>query len=356
MLNSMLEIYAGETALKTIQEKGFSPELFTSFLGASGGPKWFTLFGLDKYIFGEFFKSRTQRLNIIGSSAGAFRSACFTQNDPVAAIQRLAKCYSETVYSDNPKRTEITLKGRKLLDEVFGDNGSEEIINNNLFKAHFLVAKTNGLVAYENKLLQGIGLLQSMLSNGISRSLLRHQYERFIFQPQDSQLNIYDPDHIPTNIVSLSKENIKDALLASGSIPMVMEGISNITNCPKGVYRDGGIIDYHFDFEIKNEGLTLYPHFSSALKAGWFDKKLSRKVRLKNYDKTVLICPSARFVEALPHNKIPDRTDFTTMTPAQRLTYWQQVLTESEQLSDEFSHFYQTQNINIIKNISHLLA
>ena len=39
----MLEIYAGDTALKTIKEKGFSPELFTSFLGASGGPKWFTL-------------------------------------------------------------------------------------------------------------------------------------------------------------------------------------------------------------------------------------------------------------------------------------------------------------------------
>ena len=44
----MLEIYAGDTALKTIQERGFSQELFNTFLGASGGPKWFTLFGLDK--------------------------------------------------------------------------------------------------------------------------------------------------------------------------------------------------------------------------------------------------------------------------------------------------------------------
>jgi hypothetical protein len=39
----MLEIYAGETALKTIQEKGFSPDLFSNFLGASGGPKWLPL-------------------------------------------------------------------------------------------------------------------------------------------------------------------------------------------------------------------------------------------------------------------------------------------------------------------------
>jgi len=39
----MLEVYAGPNALKTIKEHGFNQELFTNFLGASGGPKWFTL-------------------------------------------------------------------------------------------------------------------------------------------------------------------------------------------------------------------------------------------------------------------------------------------------------------------------
>jgi len=29
--------------LKTIQEHGFKQELFTNFLGASGGPKWLPL-------------------------------------------------------------------------------------------------------------------------------------------------------------------------------------------------------------------------------------------------------------------------------------------------------------------------
>ena len=71
----MIDIYAGKTALKTLQAEGFKPDLFTSFLGASGGPKWFSLFGLDKYIFGEFFKNRNAPLNIIGSSAGSFRAS-----------------------------------------------------------------------------------------------------------------------------------------------------------------------------------------------------------------------------------------------------------------------------------------
>lgn len=351
----MLEIYAGETALKTIQQNGFSPDLFSTFLGASGGPKWFTLFGLDKYIFGEFFKPRTQTLNVIGSSAGAFRAACFTQDDPVAAIKCLAKNYSETVYSDKAKPAEITLKGRALIEQLFGEQGIDEIINNPVFKAHFIVAKSNGLVASENPFLQGLGLLKSMISNGIGRPLLKHQYERYIFHTPGSQLNLFDPDNIPTQNMTLSPDNMKDALLASGAIPMVMQGIRNIADCPKGTYRDGGIIDYHFDFKVKTPGLTLYPHFSSVLKAGWFDKKLSRQVRIENYDTTVLLCPSAKFVAALPFKKIPDRTDFTTMKPAQRLVYWRQVFADSELLAEEFKQFYQAQDIERIKPIRQLL-
>jgi len=39
----MINIYAGKTALKTIQEQDFKQELFGNFLGASGGPKWLSL-------------------------------------------------------------------------------------------------------------------------------------------------------------------------------------------------------------------------------------------------------------------------------------------------------------------------
>ncbi|QIR14599.1 patatin-like phospholipase family protein [Shewanella aestuarii] len=351
----MLEIYAGDTALKTIGEKGFSPDLFTSFLGASGGPKWFTLLGLDKYIFGDFFKGRQVPLNLIGSSAGAFRAACFAQQDPVAAIERLAKSYSETVYSDKPSPQEITTKAIELLDDLLGHSGVDDIINNPVFKAHFIVAKCNGLVASENKAQQGIGLLLSMLKNSISRSLLNGQYERFIFKPTSSDLVIQDPDNISTSIKDFSYNNIKTSLLASGSIPMVMQGIKDIADCPEGMYRDGGIIDYHFDFKIQNDGLVLYPHFNSNLKAGWFDKNLSRKVRLQHYDNTVLLCPSAQFINTLPYQKIPDRSDFTKMRPAQRLQYWQQVFVDSQILADEFKQFYQTQDIKRIKNINQLL-
>nr|MBL0688900.1 patatin-like phospholipase family protein [Pseudoalteromonas sp.] len=212
----MIDIYAGKTAAKIINEQGFKPELFTSFLGASGGPKWFTLFGLDKYIFGEFFKHRTQPLNLIGSSAGAFRSACFAQNDPVAAIERLAISYSQTRYSSNkPIPAEITLKARALLDDVFGDDGVTEIINNPVFKAHFIVAKSNGFIASEHKLIQLLGLSKSYMLNRVNRKLLGSQYERFIFGAPNSNLSITDSYKFKTQNIELTQTNLKDALLAS---------------------------------------------------------------------------------------------------------------------------------------------
>ncbi|MEI6894076.1 MAG: patatin-like phospholipase family protein [Colwellia sp.] len=351
----MLEIYAGDTALKTIKEQGFSPRLFNTFLGASGGPKWFTLYGLDKYIFGEFFQGREQPLNLIGSSVGAFRTACFAQKDPISALNRFVKEYCGTVYSERVTPAEVTQKARILLGVLFGDNGIDEIINNPVYKAHFIVTKNHGFVGSENRLIQGIGLLKSMLLNSIDRSLLKHQYQRYIFQTQDSQLTLRDPANIPTKTITLSTANIKEALLASGAIPLVMQGIKDIAGCPKGMYRDGGLIDYHFDIDINNKGLVLYPHFNAILKAGWFDKKLTRKVRAQHYDNTVLLCPSQRFIEALPYGKIPDRSDFSALEPEKRAQYWQRVCHESEKLAQEFSAFYQQQDIGRIKNINQLL-
>ena len=333
----MIDIYAGKTAAKIINEQGFKPELFTSFLGASGGPKWFTLFGLDKYIFGEFFKHRTQPLNLIGSSAGAFRSACFAQNDPVAAIKRLAKSYSQTRYSSNkPTPAEITLKARALLDDVFGDDGVTEIINNPLFKAHFIVAKSNGFIASEHKLIQLLGLSKSYMLNRVNRKLLGGQYERFIFGAPNSNLSITDSYKFKTQNIELTQTNLKDALLASGSIPLVMQGIKNIAGSPPGIYRDGGIIDYHFDLKINNPGLILYPHFSSDPKAGWFDKNLKRKVSPQNYDNIVMITPSKEFVANLPYGKIPDRNDFTDLDADTRIKYWNTVFSETEKLAEAF--------------------
>jgi predicted acylesterase/phospholipase RssA len=357
----MLEIYAGKNALKTIQEQGFKQELFTNFLGASGGPKWFMLFGLDKYLFSDFFKNRTSELNLIGSSAGAFRAAALTQHKPVEAIERLAYTYANTAYSKKPTAQEISNQAVHIVEQLFSDNGANEVINNDIFKAHFLVAKCNGLTASDNKIIQGAGLLNSMLLNKLDRRLLSKQYQRYIFKSPKSNLTINDPYNFHNTYQDLTSDNIKSALLASGSIPMVMSGIKNIEGSTKGTYRDGGIIDYHFDFSLsqtkpndkeqynKAQGLTLYPHFTSVPKAGWFDKNSNRKVLASSYDDTVLLAPSQAFIQSLPFGKIPDRTDFTKIDAETRIKYWLKVLEETDKLAECFNDFVVEQDLSMVK-------
>ena len=88
----------------------------------------------------------------------------------------MATRYSHTVYSDKPTAKEITDKGTALLDYVLGDNGSEEIINNPIIKAHFIVAKCKGLTKFETKPFQMAGLAASAGANILKRKWL----EKFI--------------------------------------------------------------------------------------------------------------------------------------------------------------------------------
>jgi len=347
----MLDIYAGPNAIQTIQQSGFKQELFSHFLGASGGPKWFSLFGLDKYVFGEFFKDRKQTLNLVGSSAGAFRSACFAQNDPVAAITKLATRYSETDFAHDPSPQGLTRQAEQLLDYVLPDEAIKQILDNKVFKPHFIVAKSKGMASSENRYVQGLGLAKGFVLNRLNRRFLSRQFERYVFGTNTSNLKIEDKQGFDNYYVSLTKENLKPALLASGAIPLVMAGVRNIPGATNGMFRDGGIIDYHFDIKLvgQHNGLTLYPHFNRAPKAGWFDKSLTRSVNANHYNNTVMLVPSERFIQNLPYQKIPDRTDFEKIPAEQRLTYWSTVFNETDRLAQEFAELVQTQDLSKIK-------
>lgn len=347
----MLDIYAGKSALKLIQQKGFSAQLFDYVLGASGGPKWFVLAGLDRYIFPEFFSDRVNPIDVIGSSAGAFRMACFAQNDPLAAINRLADRYSHTVYSDKPKAKEITEKGRALLDYVLGDTGAEQIIHNPIVKAHFVVAKCKGLTQYENTLVQMAGLGLSAGANLVKRNWLEWFYQRYVFSVPNRELDFRDPYKMSAQSVDLTTQNLSQALMASGSIPIVIDGVKNIAGAPNGVYRDGGIVDYHFDLSFgSSKGLVLYPHFYSKASPGWFDKSIKSRVpHGSSYDNVVMLVPSDKFVANLPYGKIPDRKDFENMPAEQRINYWQQVISQSDQLGQAFKDM--CDKGNVLKNI-----
>jgi len=348
-VSSSIAVYAGKSALAEIQKNGLSSDQIKVFAGASGGPKWFTLFGLDKYLFGEFFKDRKETLYTIGSSVGSWRLACLAQKDPVAAIKRLAEHYSRETYTDKPNLEEISNKAGILLKKVLGENGAQQIAENPIIHSHFIVARAKGLARSENKLLQMTGLIQAASFNAISRKMLKLFFQRYVFSSHSDQMNLNNTENKSTNAyfefhdpstryVSLTKDNVYQVLRASGAIPMVLEGIKDITGSDTGVYRDGGIIDYHLDINFGGQGLVLYPHFFPTIKPGWFDKSLNyRKADPKNFDKVILVTPSADYVAQLPYGKISDRNDFTRFDTKTRIKYWQSILSESEKMADDFS-------------------
>ena len=89
-----LTLRAGPDALRIIRERGLRAEDVDVVPGASGGPKWLVLAGLDRFFLGEFFNAPRERpLHLIGSSIGSWRLACLAQRDPLAALARAHEAY-----------------------------------------------------------------------------------------------------------------------------------------------------------------------------------------------------------------------------------------------------------------------
>jgi hypothetical protein len=340
-----LSVFAGPRALRCLHAEGFAAENFSWLAGASGGPKWFVLHGLDRYLAASFFHDRQTPLHMIGSSAGAWRLACFAQRDPVLALERLAKRYSQQTYSPNPDALEITREARKMLAAVMGPHGAEDIVSNPLMRLHIIADGARGLLRSDRRLPLTIGLAASGAANLLSRRTLAWFFRRHVFYNARDYSHMLASTDLAGHYIPLTSENVTDALMASGAIPLVMESVRDVAGTKNGsVFRDGGITDYHLDLPFQQaEGLVLYPHFYAGLIPGWFDRFVPwRRVDAGHFDNVVLLSPSREFVSSLPYGKIPDRNDFKRLAANERLRYWQTVLQESERLADEFRTMVET--------------
>ncbi|MEM6580490.1 MAG: patatin-like phospholipase family protein [Pseudomonadota bacterium] len=343
MTRRALSVYAGKVAANRIAERGWSAELFSLLVGASGGPKWFVLTHLDRLLFGDFLHNSNHRLTTIGSSIGAWRNTCLAMPDPIAAIDALQAGYLYQRFSSKPTAAEVSESGHRILRGVLGEHGARELANHPRIQTHIVTSRGRGPAAASSKPLLATGMGAAALGNAISRGFLKHLFQRVVFHSSsepNSQLLFHD---FNTCFCTLEQGNVYAVLHASGAIPFVLTGERDITGAPAGQYWDGGIVDYHFDLRhYLGEGLILYPHFSASVVPGWFDKGLPwRRAELKQIEKLVLLCPSDEFVAQLPQGKIPDRGDFTRMGYEERVRYWQNCIEESLALAEDMADLLQ---------------
>ena len=336
--STSLTFKAGNGALETIRKHGFDLSSVGTFAGASGGAKWLVLSQLDRAILTSVLPRLSGPIHLIGSSIGSWRFACYAQADPMAAIDRFERAYLEQTYSEKPDIHEITARSREILDFVLGTNGVAEILENPLFRTHVMAVRCRHVMASENRFVLAPALLTAALLNTLSRSTLGWSFERALFYDPREVPPFFDVTGFPLQRVPLSANNVADAIVATGSIPLVLSGVADIAGARPGMYRDGGVIDYHLDLpHSADERITLFPHFYGRIVPGWFDKKLPwRRPQAGNVDRTILISPSDEFVAGLPHGKIPDRSDFRNYAPAERVRVWKHCVSACQAMADEF--------------------
>ena len=297
-------------------------------------------------------------MDLLGSSIGAWRYATYCRADFKQAFEHFEHTYFTQRYSDDADREEITRVITGMLEELISKEQEQEILDNPKFRINLFADRSRGITNTDKRLILSVGLITAAKFNLLSRSTLSWFFERTLFHHPDSTAEFIGKDQLPTERFALNESNLKAAILASGSIPMVVDGIE-IEGAKPGLYRDGGLVDYHMNlpFEV-SDGLVLHPHFSPTVYPGWMDKYLKfRKPNLDYFNQVLLVCPSDEFIKSLPLSKIPDRSDFERFVgdDAGRVDYWREVTKRSEQLGNELLHLFETEKpLKFIKPISEL--
>jgi len=357
-----INLWAGKNAYAKIKDSGLTPNDVKVVAGAAGGPKWLILANLDRALFSQWFAGREKPLFLIGASIGAWRFAAASQTDFLAAIDRFQHAYIHQAYETKPTPADVSRETKKILNRMMNANGETDVLSHPCFRLNIMSVLSKGLTGQDKKSSLLPGLMLAAMGNTVSRRFLKLFFERALFHDTRDLPPFYDMNEFPIHRVGLSEKNLKPALMASGSIPLVMSGVKEIAGAPDGVYRDGGVIDYHLDIPFLNDnsGIVLYPHFTDRIIPGWLDKQLPwRKPKMDHMDNVLLITPSRKFLDRLPHKKIPDRNDFYKFKgqDAERISYWHTAVDMGANISNEFMECVENgsirENIRPIEEMIH---
>ena len=345
-----LRIQAGAEALAHIRQHGLQASDIDIIPGAAGGPKGIGLCGLDQAIFGSFLSQAPKKRTFIGSSIGSWRFAAIAAHGAQRGPELLAQLYNNIGFFKGMKAAQVSESCQRMLNQLLDGK-------NHLLLAHpdmhlvVMMVRCNRALSTDRLLPLGLALTGVYGSNLLSRrslSLFMQRCYAYSHTPDQRLAHITDSAEFGSQHIPLDQHNLMDILMASASIPLVMHGVADIAAAGKGMYRDGGMIDYHLDLPYNSTGLVLYPHFSDRITPGWFDKSVKwRRHNTLNHQRTVLISPSASYMDSLPLKRLPDRKDFKLFVgrDAERKKIWETAIAESQRLGDEFLELVRTGNI-----------
>jgi predicted acylesterase/phospholipase RssA len=355
-----LSFHAGPAALARLRSHGLRAADIGVVPAAAGGPKGLIFQVLDQYLFGEWLPAAPRERTLIGSSIGAWRMAAACQADPVAAFARLGDLYCGQRYSAKPSQQEIDTVCQQLLRDFVGGR-EHEILSHQHNRLHMLAVRGRGaLAAPQGRRGEMQGFAAAALRNLAARERLASMLERVVIgDARDGTPWLRERfDGFTTHFAALTEDNLAAALLASGSLPLVMQPVRALAGAPEGHYWDGGIIDYHLalPYARRSADLVLYPHFGEHIVPGWLDKAMpwrraARGPRREWLDNVIIVAPTPDFLGTLPRGKLPDRKDFTYhgVDHDTRIAHWQRAIGEGRRLRDEFAAFVARPDLGRVK-------
>lgn len=343
MSDPAFTLHAGPLARAHVQAHGLMPSDVRCVPAAAGGPKGLSLLPLDRRLFGRdgwFARAQpataTEPLHLIGASIGAWRLLCAAQVDPDAALARLHDGYLAQRFRRKPPPSEVSAQSRMLARSLLAD-GRMPTLRAGVTLSVIATRARGALQGRQSP----TAFMRAAATNLAGRRHLGAHMERVVFSSSDTDFPPAGCDAFGCQRVRLTDANVEDALLASGSIPLIFAPVRNPAGAPAGDYWDGGVIDYHLLLPYRHlGGVVLYPHFVPYVTAGWLDKYLPwrRHARAHHWlDTMLLIAPSPAFLASLPNRKLPDRNDFARYGADQdgRERDWRRAVAECERLADE---------------------
>lgn len=366
-----LDIYAGRQAWQHLQHHGLHPAHVALIPAAAGGPKGLILQELDYYLFGDWLPQAPRQRSLLGASIGAWRMAAASQANPEQALRRMGEAYVKQSYSKKPDQDEVTSMIRQVVETIL-DGHQSEILQQTQHHLHIFTVRGLGTLAQTQTALRSrLGFGRAALANTLKRRGLARHMQRVIFSQQPDALAWLQPefDAFAAEICQFTQRNLAPAVLASGTLPLLMHQVSEIADASPGNYWDGGIIDYHLALPYyrlnQNRAanapaeLVLYPHFHHQIIPGWLDKALwwrraHRGEHSHWLDNVIMLSPSAEFIRSLPRSKIPDRSDFFFHgeNHAARIREWQNSIAAAQALRDEFIAFCATPELDRVKPLN----
>jgi len=341
MSRENIRVRAGKRAYDLIRAGGFSLDRISTYFGPAGGPRWLVASGFDLALLREGLLGRRQPVWLVGASAGAWRFAAWLQPEAEKSYCALMEAYIGATYGRNDTPATILQSLTEIVDRYIDDDALSFALTCKPYRLAILTSRAGHLTASERPWVSKLGFILCFLANALHPDLIHRFAERTVFY-----YGVQAPDFCVRKgfrgrYFPLSEVNFKAALIASGAIPIAVAGVRDIFGAPDGVYRDGGLIDYHInqDYRTRNGGLTLFFHHQERIIPGWMDKKFKKRRPPDEFlDSVVMIYPSESFVESLPDGRIPDRGDFETFIddPATRIANWRRTVELSAPLGEEF--------------------